>query len=233
MGLRLKLHLSFILWLMVGVCYAQQSDSTGFFVMPGISCKPFSFSSGYSVTTSYSVIAGQYKFPLKAVVKFGFPNFQSPVKSPHDIEYKIDGSYIQPGVFFFLPVSEEDEAIYIGLLGYFGHYNHALTVEITDQLWGTNHVSYSAETRVKGIMFEFGGMMTLYKNLKLSSSLTFGGASFPINPIPQIQNFSDKKMILPGMGKGISGGDEDGDGEVDSDGGAFFGFNIGLHFIID
>lgn len=217
----LCLLLSLLLCLVGLNTHAQVSDeSTGFFVMPGIVCKPFSFSKGYSVTTSYSVMFGSYRFPVKGVVKFGFPRYDAPVKSPHKVDYNIKGSYIQPGLMVFKRLSDdENELVYLGLLGYIGKYNHDLTIEVTDNVWGTNQLTFSDETDVYGFTFEFGGVITIYRGLKLISSLSFGGANYPENPLPQIQNFIDKGVIMPGMGKGS--------------GGAFFAFNVGLGYVID
>lgn len=199
--------------------YGQQSDKRGFYFMPGVTCNPFLISKSFSAATTYSLQFGKYEHALKGVVRFGIPNYQSPVNSAHEVDYNIKGVYVQPGVILYTDnLSSKKNVMYVGLMGYFSQYTHDLKLIITDSYWGRNELQYSEQSDVYGVMFEFGGLFTLYKNLKATCSMDFGGAWYPKNPIPQIQNFRDQSRVIPGLGSGTTG---------------LLGVNFGIHYVID
>lgn len=174
---------------------------------------------GFSTGTCYSLQFGVNEFPLKGVVRFGFPQYNGGFKGGrHDASYNANGSYIEPGLILYsVDISEENATFYLGAFGYFARYHHALKLQITDT-WGTNTFEYGSETKVSGLMIEIGGLFTFYKRLKGSTSMTMGGVNRPDNPIPQVQNFKNETHFIPGIGHGFDK--------------FLFGLNLGIHYQI-
>lgn len=217
MGQEFKLPVSILFVLLSLSGYAQRISVKDFFLMPGITVSPFFLTKNYTTATSYSLQFGGYGFPVKGVVRFGFPSYNKMREGTHSANYNITGSYIEPGLIIYsTDPSKENSVFYVGLLGYFGRYDHTLTLEIEDS-WGVHKLDYSAETKVKGLLFELGGLFTFYEGLKGTISIDIGGVKRPDNPIPQIPNFYNVAN-MPGIGHGTSN--------------LLYGVNLGLHYQI-
>lgn len=200
--------------------YAQKADSTGFFIMPGVTFTPLTFGKGYSTSTYYSIQCGTHKFPVKGVVRFGFPNYAVELSSRGQVDYTIKGGYVEPGaIMYFGDINKHDVVFLLGLLGYFGKYHHQLEMEITDANWGTSQeYTFTEETSVSGFVFEVGMMFTFYEKIKGTLSINTGKIRIPENPIQQVRNFRNQSTLVPGAGYGPD---------------LLFGINFGLHYIID
>jgi hypothetical protein len=215
MVLQLRLYLSIMLICTGLYGFAQKSVLPGFSLMPGITANPFYTTKNYSTVTSYSLQIGAYNLPLYGLVRFGFPDYVMSAQKRDN--YNISGSYFEPGLILYSePLTEVNASFYIGVLGYFARYDHLFTFEI-ENAWGAQTFSYTGETKVKGILFEVGGLFTFYEGLKGTISVDLGGVRRPENPIPQVKGFTNASNI-PGIGHGVDK--------------FLFGINLGVHYLI-
>lgn len=200
--------------------FAQKADSTGYFMIPGFTITPFSFGKGYSASACYSLQFGSYQFPVRGVIRFGFPNYPIEISSTEKVDYNVKGAYIEPGaIFYFGDNGIDGRVFFIGLMGYFGTYNHQIKVEISDPYWGTSQVfEYDVKTRASGIILEVGRVYNITQKLMGTVSVNTGGVWLPHNPIPQIHKFKNQSKLVPGAGYGNH---------------VLLGVNLGLHYIID
>jgi hypothetical protein len=186
--------------------------------MPGVINNPFGMNKGFMSATSFSVQFGSSRYPVKGVIRCGFPKYHEDIQSPHTIDYSIRGAYVEPGVMIYSgDPDQKDPVYYVGLMAYFSQYRHDLKMEINDPNWGTQSFEYTSGTNPAGALFEFGMMFTFFEHLKGNVSLNIGGVKRPDNPISQIRNFKNTSDYIPGIGHGNS---------------ALLGFNIGVHYVI-
>jgi hypothetical protein len=219
MAQKLRLHLSVIIIFLSLEGSAQLLSVRNFSLLPGMTINPVALTRGYSAATSYSLQFGARGFPLKGVVRFGFPNYNKDGEGSTRWNYKISGSYIEPGLIIYSKdISEAKSTFYVGLLGYFASYDHKLNLKI-EEGWGTQIFNYTAKTKVNGILVEFGGLFTFYNKVKGTLSMNIGGVNRPENPITQVRNFSNVYSLIPGIGHGFDK--------------LLFGFNLGVHYEVN
>jgi hypothetical protein len=215
----LKLRLSIALCIICFVGFAQQKDTTKLVVLSGINMMPFSLNKGLLAITNFSLQLGNQNGPLKAVIKFGLPNYSLEITSNHSTSYNIKGNYVMPGMIFYVgDICKEKDVFFIGLMGYFSKYTHSLNINVIDTIWNTSQpYNFKENELINGFVFEMGGLFTLYKKLKLTGTIHTGWVSYSKNPIPQIAGFNRVDSFLPGVGTNYD---------------FLIGLSVGFHYLI-
>lgn len=157
-------------------------------LVAGAKLQPLLLNQGFGATTTYDLQLGLKNYLLFPSARMGFFEQEVNLKTVYEHTYTIDGFYWQPGITVYSRTpAQHRSAFFMGIFGYFGKFNHNLSVSISDPNWGTSYqYKESFTTRPVGVTLEIGGMLTVVNRLKASFSVNTGFVG--LQPIGKIAN---------------------------------------------